>query len=331
MNRVLHNYGLIDQESDSSDFENEMAEFNVAIRKEKIFRERKNYFELLDEVEFQKRFRLKKRTVKMILEELQDQIKYPTNRNNAISSMTQLLLTLRFFATGNFLITAGDFSGVSVAAAGQIVKRVSYALATKSDKYIKMPKTTAEIMELKVKFYGLARFPKVIGAIDCTHIKLQSPSREYGEQYRNRKGLRARMELHEFKDCVILGDAGYALSHYLLTPIANPTTKAERLYNESQIRTRNVVERTFGVWKRRFPVLFFGLRLKMETSMAVIQSCAILHNIARLANDPQPPDEVENITDLLTNELVDIEDVIQPEHNNCGLRNALIAEHFGLM
>lgn len=143
--------------------------------------------------------------------------------------------------------------------------------------------------------------------------------------------LRARMELHEFKDCVILGDAVYALSHYLLTPLANPTTKAERLYNESQIRTRNVVERTFGVWKRRLPVLFFGLRLKMETSMAVIQSCAILHNIARLVNDPQPPDEVENMTELLTNELVDIEDAIQPEHNNYGLRNALIAEHFGLM
>jgi len=43
--------------------------------------------------------------------------------------MTQLLITLRFFATGNFLITAGDFGGVSVAAAGQIVKKVSYALA----------------------------------------------------------------------------------------------------------------------------------------------------------------------------------------------------------
>jgi len=143
--------------------------------------------------------------------------------------------------------------------------------------------------------------------------------------------LRARMDLHEFEDCVILGYAGYALSHYLLTPIANPTTRAERLYNESQIRTRNVVERTFGVWKRRFPVLFFGLRLKIETSMAVIQSCAILHNIARLANEPQPPDEIENITQLLTNELMDIEDAIQPEHNNSGLRNALIAEHFGLM
>lgn len=48
--------------------------------------------------------------------------------------MCQLLLTLRFFATGNFLITAGDFSGVSVASAGQIVKRVSYALASLSYK-----------------------------------------------------------------------------------------------------------------------------------------------------------------------------------------------------
>lgn len=123
-------------------------------------------------------------------------------------------------------------------------------------------KTFQFINKLINKFYGLAHFPKVIGAIDCTHIKLQSPSREYGEQYRNRKGyfslnlqalvnanlefldvvarwlgsahdsnifanskLRARMELHEFKNCVILGDAGYALSHYLLTPLANPTTK----------------------------------------------------------------------------------------------------------
>jgi len=80
MNRVLHNYGLIDQESDSSDFENEMAELNVPIRKEKKFAERKNYFELLDEVEFQKRFRLKKQTVEMVLEELLDQIKYSTDR-----------------------------------------------------------------------------------------------------------------------------------------------------------------------------------------------------------------------------------------------------------
>lgn len=46
-----------------------------------------------------------------------------------IDPITQLLVTLRFYATGNFLITVGDFGGISVASAGKIVKRVSYALA----------------------------------------------------------------------------------------------------------------------------------------------------------------------------------------------------------
>jgi len=44
-----------------------------------------------------------------------------------------MLLTLRFFSTGNFLTISDDYSGVSIGAAEQIIKRASYALATKSD------------------------------------------------------------------------------------------------------------------------------------------------------------------------------------------------------
>lgn len=57
MERAMLNYNLIDQESDSSEYENEMAELNVIIRKQTIFRQRKNYLELINEVEFLKRFR----------------------------------------------------------------------------------------------------------------------------------------------------------------------------------------------------------------------------------------------------------------------------------
>jgi len=64
----------------------------------------------------------------------------------------------------------------------------------------------------------------------------------------------------------------------------------------------------------------------METTMAIIQSCAILHNIACLENYPQPLYEVKHITQLLTNELVDIENTIteHTEHNYFRLRSALI-------
>lgn len=80
MNKVIHNSGLVDSESESTDFENEIAEFNMIIRNEKIFRKRKNYFELFNEDEFLKRFRLKKQTVENVLEEIHHEIKYPTNR-----------------------------------------------------------------------------------------------------------------------------------------------------------------------------------------------------------------------------------------------------------
>jgi len=55
-----------------------------------------------------------------------------------------------------------------------------------------------------------------------------------------------------------------------MIPLQECHTPAENLYNESQIRTRNVVERFFGVWKRRFPVMALGLRVKLMRVFPII-------------------------------------------------------------
>lgn len=60
MSRALHNYLLHDEE-DLSDFESDVTNFNVTIRKTKTFHTRHNYVRLSDEEEFVKRFRLKKK------------------------------------------------------------------------------------------------------------------------------------------------------------------------------------------------------------------------------------------------------------------------------
>jgi len=44
-------------------------------------------------------------------------------------------------------------------------------------------------------------------------------------------------------------------------------------YNRAQKTTRNMIERTFGIWKRRFPCLNH-LRLKLKTSLPLL-SCII--------------------------------------------------------
>lgn len=86
-------------------------------------------------------------------------------------------------------------------------------------------------------------------------------------------------------DAVLVGDSGYASSSYMMTPLHECHTPAEQLYNESQIRTRNPIERFFGVWKRRFPIMALGLRVKLERVFPIITATLVLNNIARRAGE----------------------------------------------
>lgn len=110
-------------------------------------------------------------------------------RNCALTSGEMVLLTLRFFASGNFLLTVADYCGVSVSTASRVVRKVSKAIAKLSITFIYMPSSEEEIVNTASEFYTIAKFPKVIGAVDCTHIKIQSPGGDDAEIYRNRKGV----------------------------------------------------------------------------------------------------------------------------------------------
>ena len=62
--------------------------------------------------------------------------------------------------------------------------------------------------------------------------------------------------------------------------VAHPANPHEEAYNASHIKTRNTIERAFGVLKRRFAYLGMKVRVKLSTVKAVIVSAMILHNIA---------------------------------------------------
>lgn len=270
-----------------------------------------------------------------------------------------VLVTLRYFATGNFLQTVGDFVGIEKGTASRIIWKVTRAIAGLYHQYIRMPETQPEFRSNSQKFYSVARFPKCIGAIDCTHVKIISPGGNNAEIFRNRKGffsfnvqaicdsnclfqdvvcrwpgsthdsqifsnsyIRARFERGDFEDYTLVGDSGYAIKNYLITPLSNPVTRQEQLFNESQIRTRNCIERTFGQWKRRFPILAFGIRLKVEKVEAVVIATAVLENIAKLLNEPDPPNNEEEEAAINFVGNVDIEPYVHI-HNILNINNAV--------
>ncbi|XP_031329213.1 putative nuclease HARBI1 [Photinus pyralis] len=335
----------------------------------KNIRKRPDYFNILSEKEFVERFRLTKEGALEVLEKISDHIARKTERNHAVTPITMLLVTLRFYATGSMLIVVGDFCGIDKSTASRIVAQVSMAIARLYKQYIKMPDTDDEKNYSKSRFYAISRFPSCIGAIDCTHVKILSPGGDNAEIYRNRKQffsfnvqavcdadlrfinivarwqgsahdstifnnsrLRARLEQNEFDGCVIVGDSGYAVKPYLLTPLSNPHTREENLYNESQIRTRNVIERCFGIWKRRFPVLAFGMRVRLDRIQPIIVATAVLHNIARMRNIPDPeynPDVEEAVHYLenVNNNNYAVGDEARIGPNNRA-RHALINNYF---
>lgn len=178
---------------------------------------------------------------------------------------------------------------------------------------------------MRQKFYNIAKFPRCVGAIDCTHVKIISPGRLDGEIYRNRKGyfsinvqsicdadlriqnivctfpgsthdstifnhskIRGEFERGEMGNSILVGDSGYSLKTYLMTPFLNPNGDGQNVYNEAQIRTRNVVERSYGVWKKRFPVLAIGINVNLQFVESIIVATAVLHNIACYFGEQTP-------------------------------------------
>ncbi|XP_063838190.1 putative nuclease HARBI1 [Ostrinia nubilalis] len=328
-------------ESEDSSDDEVYAEY-VLLRRPKIFKPRPPPLETWDEVDFVQRYRLSKETVLWLVSELGSYLKTPTTMNHAISPLEQILLTLRFYATGTMQQCSGDLFGISKSAACKVIHLVSRTISTKFIHLIAMPQSSEEVKEVMAKFYSIAKFPSVVGAIDCTHIRIMSPGGDNAELYRNRKDIfsintqvvaDADLKIRDIvarwpgsvHDSTIFNNS--RVKDMMSSQQLDPQTPAEKLYNESQIRTRNVVERTFGVWKRRFPCIGSQLRVKLCNVQPIIVSTAILHNLCIMKKENLPRGENSLV------QLMEEENLVLPmiADNDRQYRNDLIISYFSPM
>ncbi|XP_054722629.1 putative nuclease HARBI1 [Uloborus diversus] len=96
----------------------------------------------------------------------------------------------------------------------------------------------------------------------------------------------------------LLGDSGYPLEPWLLTPHANPDENSrEERFNRRFCTIRSGVERCNGVLKGRFRCLIKDRALHYEPEVAanIVYACATLHNICIRQKipllDPEQPDD----------------------------------------
>ena len=109
-------------------------------------------------------------------------------------------------------------------------------------------------------------------------------------------------------DGFLLGDSGYPCKSYLMTPFLHPETQNQENFNDSLCRTRVLIEQTYGILKKRFPILHFGVRAEPDMAVNHISSCVTLHNIGIIHGDIVPAEDIIVINvDGVNNVHIDID------------------------
>jgi hypothetical protein len=99
---------------------------------------------------------------------LEPQLSCLSQRGRPLPNSLQVLITLRFLASGIFHRETGDLCGASEATVCRIVKSLQF------------PDAAAGQANYKVKFYEYGHFPGVIGCIDGCHVPIKCPVRSTG-------------------------------------------------------------------------------------------------------------------------------------------------------
>nr|XP_054930966.1 putative nuclease HARBI1 [Dermacentor andersoni] len=278
--------------------------------RQRIFRDA---FDELTEEEFRDHFRLSKRTVRWLCEQLEDAI--GGLRTGGITTQDRVLCALRFFATGSFQRSIGseEFVSMGQASVSESIRAVAEAITVvgRQQGWVSFPLTTAGQASAKAAFADRGRIPGVVACVDGTLIAIKQPEGlGPGETagFMSRKGFHAlntmivcdahmrivdidprfpgschdsyvwrhspllgRLTRNLRRGEWVLGDSGYPLEPWLLTPVpGHPGIDTpEGRYNQAHASMRNVVER----------------------------ACAALYNIALKAGEPELQDSDEETDD----------------------------------
>lgn len=317
---------LNESSSDSSTEEEEMELSRIQTVRPRI----KNYMDTISEysdVEFKSHFRMSRVVFTYLLNLIKPTLVKQSNLRYgrcAIPPDVQLLVALWTMATPDSYRSVCDRFNIGRATAWRANRRVCKAIYSLAPQFIKWP-TVEEAEYTWMDVQNKSNFPKVIGAIDGTHIHIHKP-KKHAESYINRKGYHSIQlqvicdstlkfihcyagqpgSVHDMRvfrlsgiqsictenyfpqNSHLLGDAAYALQKHIMVPYKNNghLTEAQINFNQRLCSARVMVERAIGLLKGRFRSLLDKLYMKRTDLIPqYVIACCVLHNICILHKD----------------------------------------------
>ncbi|XP_067903110.1 putative nuclease HARBI1 [Heterodontus francisci] len=244
------------------------------------------------------------------------------------------MLHSTFLAGRAFQGSTGDICDISQSVAHRCIKEVTNALFRHADELIDLAVDEDNQDARSADFSVITGFHRVQEVIDCSHVAIRAPwdqpavfvnrkcfhslnvqlvcdhrskmmqvcthfSGSCHNSYILRKSLLpgvfgAQIEV----DCWILGDKGYPLCTWLMTPVRHPQCAAEERYNAAHASTRAIIKNIIGRLKMCLHCLDQSgkaLQYTPERVSRTIIVCHALHNLAiRLGSFLQVAEQEEH-------------------------------------
>ncbi|KAG0423976.1 hypothetical protein HPB47_000273 [Ixodes persulcatus] len=115
------------------------------LRQQRVFRTPRTLDTIADN-HLARYYRLPRPAMERLCEALAPALRRPTARNCALPVDAQVLLALRFYASGSFQSVVGDVANMSQTSASRIINSVSSALCNFAEEGIKFPVTPQAAM-----------------------------------------------------------------------------------------------------------------------------------------------------------------------------------------
>ncbi|WAR27488.1 HARB1-like protein, partial [Mya arenaria] len=185
--------------------------------------------------------------------------------NNALNAEQNILITLRYLATGLIQLNDADIHGVSQPTVSRVLTEVvlknSDGMPCKCRglhgfRNIASPNQHEEIYVNRKGKHSINVQVVFDGWYNIIDVVARWPGSVHDRRVLRESSLNNLFENghmpHVFH---LLGDSVYPAKRWLLTPFLAPQTQAEQAYNRSHKVTRALVERGIGQLKRRFGIL----------------------------------------------------------------------------
>lgn len=248
-----------------------MAQLPINIRHEKRYKMRRS-----PPIEdYKALYRFNKENVKWIASHFLGETH--ETRGGALTMEQRMKIFLRYLADPGFQSGIAEELGVHRSTVCKTINGVADMIMQKSDTWIRFPSTADDIAAAKIEWLDTYKFPSAIGVLDCTHVRIPKPG-DHGDEYINRKGYPSinvqatcnakewftsivvdwpgsvhdskiwknstiREVIRRHRNTVLLGDEGYGLEPWLMTPYRNPVEDKHRRFNRLLKEERVVIER----------------------------------------------------------------------------------------